>query len=365
MPRDQSISPADTLVPGFRGIALPSRHRNQDWSISNDVEGVTHMLKRDIESDIENLDDEGWQMANSKGRILKLRRLGEGRNGSVTCCVLEGGKTLFAVKSITNSYKHTKSKWMLRELALSRHCNSENICRCYGLFKDDIDGTIGMSLEYCEGGSLASIHDEIQKKGEFIGEDILGKIAEGVLQGLAYLDHQHVIHRDIKPDNILFTRQGVVKLCDFGVSGQTDVRGLADSFAGTLCYMAPERITGSAYTITADVWSLGVTLFEVAQHRFPFLPNDSLEQEHSGFFDLLTCIVGQEALEIQDEPSIGVQWSFDFRSFSYEAVGLSPYPGTHFIASMDDSYRAALGQHGTIFGYHTGMGMKDVPVDAM
>lgn len=107
-----------------------------------------------------------------------------------------------------------------------------------------------------------------------IPEDVLTIIASSVVQALHYLQHNlKVIHRDVKPSNILVNRAGYVKICDFGISGY-----LVDSFANTMdagCrpYMAPERIdpvTGKRYDIKSDVWSLGITMIELATGRFPY-----------------------------------------------------------------------------------------------
>lgn len=173
-------------------------------------------------------------------------------------------------------------------------------------------------MEFCEGGSLDSIYREMRRLGGRTGEKVLGKIAEGVLNGLTYLHSKKIIHRDIKPSNILLCRNGMVKLCDFGVSGEFGTKGVADTFIGTSYYMAPERITGQSYTITSDVWSTGVTLLEVAQHRFPF-PADAPEgaemQPRAGPIDLLTYIVNQAIPKLRDEPARGIEWSDNMKYF--------------------------------------------------
>ena len=125
-----------------------------------------------------------------------------------------------------------------------------------------------------------------------------------------------------------------MKLCDFGVSGEFGTKGDANTFIGTSYYMAPERITGQSYTITSDVWSLGVTLLEVAQHRFPFPadgPSDSSTsststingngddteyvQPRAGLIDLLTYIVRQPIPKLKDEIAHGIRWSDNFKYF--------------------------------------------------
>jgi mitogen-activated protein kinase kinase len=103
------------------------------------------------------------------------------------------------------------------------------------------------------------------------------------------LHTKKTIHRDIKPSNILLSREGVVKLCDFGVSGEL-VNSRVGTFTGTFRYMAvsykylfpycpiltplcfpqPERILGEEYTIRSEVWSTGLSLLELVQNRFPF-----------------------------------------------------------------------------------------------
>jgi mitogen-activated protein kinase kinase len=139
----------------------------------------------------------------------------------------------------------------------------------------------------------------------------LGKLAEGVLFGLSYLHERRIIHRDIKPQNILLDSDGQVKLCDFGVSGEV-VNSLATTFTGTKYYMAPERILGMPYSVTSDVWSLGITLMEVAQHRFPYQQSDTQPLQP---IELVTLIVNAPAPELQDEPENNIYWSKGFRSF--------------------------------------------------
>jgi len=202
----------------------------------------------------------------------------------------------------------------MRELKYNMSCTSDYICKYYGAF-DDTSGALSIAMEFCEGGSLDSVYKECKRLGGRAGHKVLGKCAAGVLHGLTYLNSLHIIHRDIKPSNILLCRDGQVKLCDFGVSGEFGTKGDANTFIGTSYYMAPERITGQRYKINSDVWSLGVTLLEVAQHRFPFPADGTEMQPRAGLIDLLTYIVRQPTPELKDEPQNSITWPAAMKDF--------------------------------------------------
>jgi serine/threonine protein kinase len=229
------------------------------------------------------------------------------------------------------------------------------------------------------------VYREVKKLGGRTGEKVLGKVAEGVLNGLTYLHSHRIIHRDIKPSNILLCRNGQVKLCDFGVSGEFGTKGDANTFIGTSYYMAPERITGQSYTITSDVWSLGVTLLEVAQHRFPF-PADGTEMNpRAGLIDLLTYIVRQPIPKLKDEPDHGIKWSENFKYFiecwcvdhySYprnianllqprERVPTKSDTMAHAGTSLDDRDEVEESQHGPLSQASMGLARLDsLPITA-
>ncbi|PYH43198.1 Pkinase-domain-containing protein [Aspergillus saccharolyticus JOP 1030-1] len=288
----------------------------RDNSVTNLIPDLDKLsLEKGRPLDVDDLDDEGWLAASEQKKIVELGSLGEGAGGAVTRCKLKEGKTVFALKIITTDPNPDVKKQIVRELNFNKDCASEHICRYYGAFMDKSTGTISIAMEFCEGGSLDSIYKEVKKLGGRTGEKVLGKVAEGVLNGLTYLHSRKIIHRDIKPSNILLCRNGQVKLCDFGVSGEFGTKGDANTFIGTSYYMAPERITGQSYTITSDVWSLGVTLLEVAQHRFPFPADGTEMQPRAGLIDLLTYIVRQPIPKLKDEPDNGIRWSDNFKYF--------------------------------------------------
>jgi len=128
-------------------------------------------------------------------------------------------------------------------------------------------------MEYMDGGSL----DLLLKKANHLPEQILGKVTIAVIKGLNYLREKHqIMHRDVKPSNILVNSRGEIKICDFGVSGQL-IDSMANSFVGTRSYMSPERLQGNHYTVQSDIWSLGLSLVEMAIGRYPVPPPDEKE----------------------------------------------------------------------------------------
>ena len=162
---------------------------------------------------------------------------------------------------------------IIRELQVLHECNSPYIVGFYGAFYSD--GEISICMEHMDGGSW----DQVLKKAGRIPEQILGKVSIAIIKGLTYLREKHkIMHRDVKPSNILVNSRGEIKLCDFGVSGQL-IDSMANSFVGTRSYMSPERLQGTHYSVQSDIWSMGLSLVEMAVGRYPIPPPDAKELE--------------------------------------------------------------------------------------
>ncbi|GJC79717.1 cytokinesis protein sepH [Colletotrichum liriopes] len=183
--------------------------------------------------------------------------LGKGAFGSVYKAFNWGTGEAVAVKQIKLA-DLPKS-----ELRMIEH---DNIVKYIGFVKST--DCLNIILEYCENGSLHSI---CKSYGKF-PENLVGVYTTQVLQGLQYLHDQGVIHRDIKGANILTTKDGKVKLADFGVSTST-LAGGQDKEAqvvGTPYWMAPEIIQLSGASPASDIWSVGCTVIELLQGKPPY-----------------------------------------------------------------------------------------------
>ncbi|KAJ0406562.1 hypothetical protein P43SY_004451 [Pythium insidiosum] len=150
-----------------------------------------------------------------------------------------------------------------REIQFLRECDHPNVVAFYGAYYKD--GALWVAMEYCGGGSVADVCRQ-----RALREDEIAVIVRGALRGLAYLHARKKIHRDIKGGNILLTLAGEVKIADFGVSAQLkDTMSRRGTFVGTPYWMSPEMIQDSEYDARSDIWSLGITMIELADQTPP------------------------------------------------------------------------------------------------
>ncbi|KAL9229944.1 hypothetical protein vseg_005355 [Gypsophila vaccaria] len=149
---------------------------------------------------------------------------------------------------------------IMQEIDLLKNLNHKNIVKYLGSLKTK--SHLHIILEYVENGSLANIIKP-NKFGPFPEQLVAHYIAQ-VLEGLVYLHEQGVIHRDIKGANILTTKEGLVKLADFGVATKlTEADVNTHSVVGTPYWMAPEVIEMSGVCAASDIWSVGCTVIEL------------------------------------------------------------------------------------------------------
>ncbi|KAM3508113.1 hypothetical protein MY10362_001390 [Beauveria mimosiformis] len=203
--------------------------------------------------------------------MLKDYRLGEcigkGAFGSVYKAFNWNTGEAVAVKQIKlGDLPKSELRMIESEIDLLKNLHHDNIVKYIGFVKST--NCLNIILEYCENGSLHSI---CKSYGKF-PENLVGVYMTQVLKGLQYLHDQGVIHRDIKGANILTTKDGTVKLADFGVSTST-LAGGQDKEAqvvGTPYWMAPEIIQLSGASSASDIWSVGCTVIELLQGRPPY-----------------------------------------------------------------------------------------------
>ncbi|KAG0263128.1 hypothetical protein BG011_009230 [Mortierella polycephala] len=203
------------------------------------------------------------------GNILLGNCIGKGAFGSVWRGLNLDTATTVAVKQINLSdIPSAELANIMMEIDLLKKLNHPNIVKYFGFEKTS--ECLNIILELCENGSLRSLCKNFGKLPEHLGAMYITQ----VLDGLIYLHDQGVIHRDIKGANILATKDGLVKLADFGVATLSNDVGGDLSVAGTPYWMAPEIIELSGATTASDIWSVGCTVIELLDgeppyHEFP------------------------------------------------------------------------------------------------
>ncbi|XP_050842914.1 serine/threonine-protein kinase PAK 1-like [Serinus canaria] len=131
-------------------------------------------------------------------------------------------------------------------------------------------------MEYMDGGTLSDVISRI-----YLSEDQMAAISRECLQGLDFLHSNHVIHRDVKSDNILLRTDGSVKLADFGLSTQlTPEQNRRCMIAGTPWWMAPEVVTSQPYGPKVDIWSFGIVGIEMVERGPPYCNQSLASTKH-------------------------------------------------------------------------------------
>jgi serine/threonine protein kinase len=218
-----------------------------------------------------------FQEGQQIGGYTLLRRLGKGGFGEVW---LAEKRSQLVTKKVAvklpledqvniEAIRHEAELW---EQA-SGHANVLPI-----IDADVIDGQVLIVSEYASGGSL---HDKLRREGKLPVKQAI-EMTTGILHGLEFLHHRKIIHRDIKPQNILLQGE-TPRLADFGISRAMQTTAVSSTIIGTDAYMSPESFEGKR-TVQTDIWSVGVVLYQLLMGQLPF------PQEHPSerMFAILT-----------------------------------------------------------------------------
>jgi len=233
-----------------------------------------------------------------------IQQIGEGSFGRVYKARRKYTGRLVAIKLI-NKLGQSKDDLLSfkREIEILKKVNHPHVMRMLNIFETDTDFCLVSELAR---GDLFQIIDDNQT----LPEQILKSIALQLVSALAYLHKNRIIHRDMKPQNILIGARGTVKLCDFGFARALSYTTLfLNSIKGTPLYMAPELVQEQHYDEKIDAWSLGVILYELYYGQPPFYTNS--------IYKLIQMIVNDD-----------IQWpgeiSSDFKDFLLRMLQKNP-----------------------------------------
>mmetsp|Transcript_64890 Transcript_64890/g.120744 ORF Transcript_64890/g.120744 Transcript_64890/m.120744 type:complete len:313 (+) Transcript_64890:34-972(+) len=192
-----------------------------------------------------------------KGSFSRIRRAVARPNGVKVALKAISKKQVAALKV---------QRHLVHEIDIQAHLCHPHILRLFGFFWDATH--IYMILEHAECGDLRKLqHRQPHKR---FSDCKASNVAAQVASALAYCHQLHVLHRDVKPENILITEAKHVKLADFGWATQTCPGEKRHTLCGTIDYLSPEVVKGSGHAFPVDAWALGVLSYELLVGEAPF-----------------------------------------------------------------------------------------------
>ena len=245
----------------------------------------------------------------SKETYTVIKFLGRGAYGDAY--LIKSNKTgiNYVIKIISlENLNEEDIKNVKNEGFLLKMIDHPNIIKFKEVFQVMKPPQLNLIIEYANGGD---INKKLQEQApNHFEENLLLDWLTQLCSALGYIHDKKIIHRDIKPANIFLNNLGQIKLGDFGVSKNLTTMKMAHTFTGSLDYLAPEIINGQDYSFEADIWSLGVTFYELMNFRKPFIGN---------YPSVFLKIINNDVEPITDF------YSKDFRDLIYKMLSKAPF----------------------------------------
>ena len=204
-----------------------------------------------------------------------IRSIGEGGMANVYLANDIILNRLVAVKILRGDLAEDEKfvKRFQREAIAASSLNHPNIVEVYDVGEDD--GKYFIVMEYVEGKTLKSL---IKKRGALTLPEVVDIMLQ-LTSAIAHAHESYIIHRDIKPQNVIIMEDGRVKVMDFGIAAQLNSNELTqtNSVMGTVYYLPPEQASGTSATVKSDIYSLGILMYELVVGKVPFKGDSPVE----------------------------------------------------------------------------------------
>jgi len=183
-----------------------------------------------------------------------------------------------AYANVPNEPTNQAHEAALAEARLLLRLRHPHVVHCEDMQMDPTNGAVWLALEFMDGGDVQHlIDDRRQTEGPPFAAHFVRRVLSAIGSALQYIHSQDILHRDVKPANVLMTRRSQrIKLADFGISKLLQATASANTVVGTPYYLSPEIVSGQKYGTAADAWALGVCLYELAALRRPFEASNPL-----------------------------------------------------------------------------------------
>ena len=191
----------------------------------------------------------------------KISQIGKGSFSVVFKALNNKTNEYVAIKVISVEFMNNFSERLTDELNIIKKLDNENILKFKEIYKSK--NNIYIISEICDYSLSKIILDHLSEKEIY-------DIFKQIINGMKYLYSKNILHRDIKPDNILI-KNGIIKIADFGFAKEADKKNtLMETLCGSPLYMSPELIMNKSYDFKSDIWSLGIVLYQLMYKKHPF-----------------------------------------------------------------------------------------------
>ena len=238
---------------------------------------------------------------NQLNQYIIIKDLGRGVHAKVTLGLNTADNKLYAVKATTSATAVAETA-VRKEIAVLKKLNHDNVLKLFEVIDDDETNELLIVLEYAAGGPIFTRYNRVP-----LMESTLLRYARDIVQGLDYLHNAvGIAHMDLKPENLLKSADGTVKIADFGVSFIGERKNRAPSavkrIVGTPAFIAPEMLDETGYDpYIADIWSLGICLFHMATAHLPFIGKTIFQ---------IIAMAKRQGLRFPPEPSLCVELQY-------------------------------------------------------